>query len=145
MVNLDKWEEIKFEDIQKGDTVRRIVTDKDGFRMEVRGKAAIYKGDVLGGARWLADTNNNWIIARNSFNSFTALMKLYRLREEFTFPTTIGAVIEGDYKNYSPGNPAKQRFIFDGRNWVRPGGLRDSIPYLTSVFKNFKVLSEGVK
>ena len=148
MVNLDKWEKIEFDDIRRGDLIRKIVTDKNGVHFDARGEAHRPRQSFDGSAeRWLSSDENGWIVARRRLTSTTATQALYRRKPKaLDIPENIGAVLVG-YKKRADGlEGTKELFVrLVNKRWVsQRDGFGYSTSYLKELYNIGAVLSEGV-
>ena len=138
IVSQDEWQAIGFFDIKRGDTLRAVYNYKDGSTSDRIG--TVIRIGHLG--CWETESGQPVAMTTDVCEFHGVDRHLYRKRKTFTFPTKMGAVIEGNYRNSVKYQ--KQQFIFDGEQWVRPGGIRDTEEYIQSQFKDLTILSEGV-
>ncbi len=141
MVNLDKWEEITYDDIKIGDEIKRINVHTDGTRAEVIGVVARENFGTFESVRSFA------LVRRHYENSTTELYRRKISQEEidakFVFPEAPGAVIEANQGIYGT-----RRYVHTGLVWHwtdtrYPASLSETD--LRRKGSNFKVISEGIK
>lgn len=138
MVNLDKWEEIEYADIKKGDRVRCIVDQKSVWN-DVRFLASheAFKG-------WCTIEG---IVGAVDPESFAPVnnggRKIYRRKPDpvpaFVFPEVMGAVIEAKLKTETD----RKRFVWDGADWT--DGYRTFGTHDFEHYEDFVTLAAGVK
>ena len=133
MVNLEKWEEISFDDIRKGDRLKRITRHSDGTKAVVSGKAHTLEGNM-----WMS--KHRFKLVDDSMDS-----KLYRRKPKpkpFKFPKGVGAVI--NLGNFGTNIP-----FVHVRGDVWHHGLTSTLYYEDEILSSFPnatpvVVSKGV-
>jgi hypothetical protein len=136
MVNLKKWEEIRFEDIRMNDTLKRITVNSDGTTATVVG-VAIYKSDYLG--TWTTQGSFR-LVDKNSHPNST---KIYRRKAPlFEFPKAHGSVI---HAKWTYGRAVQFILDIDG-NWISLNtGMSYTVQELREKAGDFTVARTGVK
>jgi hypothetical protein len=137
MVNLDKWEKIGRSEIKEGDILKVIANGSDKqykSRAVAHSKTGVPKGY---GDSWMAGALE--LVVSPLADNFTEEIYRRKPKAVFTFPKSLGAVIEGQNKFYG----TKKRFVRTGMGW-NYDGLHYSQTQLETSYKNFVVLSEGV-
>ena len=147
MVNLDKWEKIKFDDIKAGDKIKRANINSDGTRAVVTGK--VHKFQHISGT-WVSKDLFAIVLCPAKYPA-----DLYRRKPKpFKFPGNFGAMIEGSVKtsadSYVIGKcsttAAFQQFVLCQEGmWRNSAGTGFSEKEIRSSFDNLAVLSEGIK
>lgn len=142
MVNLDKWEEISYEDIKIGDKLR-IITIQGDVVNESRATAG-YETPYSG---WYADNHVKFLTRPSEFKPLPGGFRtIYRRKAKpFQLPTGLGAVVEAT-KNDKFSE--RTRFVFADPNdkecsWVADGSWHDPDDMLKR-YKDFVVISKGV-
>jgi len=141
MVNLDKWEEITYDDIKKGDKIRSIVT----------------QGNVVNDTKGIAETHSSWggWYSKDQVKLLThpegfhpaggGGRTIYRRKPKpFVFPEGLGAVVEATHRS---GH--KYLFVHSDpsdihNSWTR-GGDWHSESEILDRFTNPVILSKGFK
>lgn len=144
MVNLDKWEEVQYADIKKGDKVR-VITKQGSVTNDTTGKAdhSAYSG-------WASSDGVVFLSNPERFKPIVGGVRtIYRRKPKpFTLPTGLGAVIEA--MKVSSGSKVKLiladstteslTWIVDGGSWYTSNEIAND-----SRFRDLTVLSEGLK
>lgn len=124
MVNLEKWEEIEYDAIEKGDKILRIVKHKDGTATTAKGVA-----DIKYSSGW--STPDRFTLVRDGDYPFGATMELYRRKPKpFELPTEFGTIITAFPD--SRYDDKRKWLVWDGEDWT--GG--------SSCFRPAEVLSQ---
>lgn len=142
MVDLDKWEEIEFDDIKEGDLIRVITVGKRGDFEAVTDARGIVTGQTWGDD-WSCNGIN--LVKKPGSKGPDFKDTFYRSKPEFEFPTKPLSIIEGTYK-FSSGSNNKSRFIrTEDGGWMgtRDGGRAHAGP-LRSNFKDWTVIFDGI-
>jgi hypothetical protein len=144
MVNLNKWEEIKFEDVQEGDIIKSIVwsdTDKFKTRSVCTSKIGVH-------SRWGGGfgADNLTILTGQLTKDFKRT--IYRRKAKakadppFVFPTAKGAIIAGD----GTANGEVELVNIGAGLWfslTNTGKYTEK--FLSGFLKNLRVVSEGTR
>lgn len=141
-VDLDKWEEITFEDVKKGDKIRVIVTQG-----EVVSDTKAVADYLAGYSGWYARGDVNFLSSPGKFSPIPGgSRKIYRRKPKpFELPTGLGAVVEATRNDKFS---ERTRFVFADPNdkecsWVADGSWHDPDDMLKR-YKDFVVISKGV-
>jgi len=138
MVNLSKWEVIEHDDIREGDLLKIVeVIHKTNRPSKVKTHKGTVTNLFLNGDFDLSDGTEWENVDPTQYNE---TVTCYRRKVVFTFPQNLGAVIEGESRKYG----AKKRFVWNGQSWNYDGLVYNHFQ-LKELYKNFVVLSEGVK
>lgn len=140
MVNLKKWVEVEFEDINLGDELKIV-----RFFFSVEGhdvKKVVSTGTTIrrSGGKWILD-NGVWLNGLPPYPNTDT--KAYRRKERkvvYDFPHNFGAVIEGLDRKTDKAH----RFLWDGHDWSDGVNFFD-VTELKERWGSFVVLSKGVK
>ncbi len=137
MVNLEKWEEIEFEDVREGDIIKAVVwSDTEDFKTKSVCESKIGVHAKWGGGFWAGNLS---ILSGQMTPEFKRTIYRKKLKVVFTFPQNMGAVIEAEGRTFG----SKKRFVWDGHDWT-DGIVTFGREELKNGYKNFVVLSEGV-
>ena len=134
MVNLEKWEEVRFEDLKKGDTVKRITLNSDDTKVTVEG-VIIYKSQYLG--TW--NTRDNFrLVDKNHRPNST---RIYRRKvAPFRFPASYGAMISAKWTH---GRVVKFIRTVEG-TWISLStGMAYTVEELRAKAEDFAVDRQG--
>ena len=142
-VNSNKWEEIKFSDIRRGDMIRTINTHaEDEGVADIRKRVKYYRESSK---QWVTKSGSATVTAPERYRDNGANIRYYRRKpKHFEFPTKAGAVIRGTWKNARQTEDVT--FIHVGYNqWVSLASYMNYTPQevLCGTY-NLKVLSEGI-
>lgn len=142
MVNLKKWEVIEHDDVRVDDLLKIIEVE---HTIKGPSTVTVYKRTVTS----LDDNLDFYLSDGTAWENVdptpdNETVTVYRRKQTpevvFTFPQNLGAVIEGESRRYG----AKKRFVWDEKGWNYSGFPYNHIQ-LKELYKNFVVLSEGVK
>lgn len=131
MVNLDKWEEVEFDDLKLGDKVKRITLNEDGTKAVITGKIKYRDGDMF--------------LSENRFKlvDIVYFHKIYRRKPKpFELPTNLFAVVEGTYRWAQTSKPDKFTLLTTG--WYTENGTRAFPDALIANYVDHKIIFEGV-
>lgn len=141
MVNLDKWEEINYEDVRAGDKIR-VITTQGSVISDTKGVAFAffsYRG-------WISQDDVTLLSSPYRFKPIGGGYRtIYRRKHKvtaFTFPGRFGEVISG------VGRVSGERsgFVHIGRGrYLREGtNVEANVQHLVTYYRDFKLVREGV-
>lgn len=139
MVNLEKWEEVKFGDVKFNDKLKIVLVKKSTDTLTT---TEVYKGKVTSVDHpyfWI-NGGCGWEDKPSARNTTTTIYR--RKPEPFAFPHNLGAVIEGKPKHTSG---SARRYVRLAGRWVQSDGSVAFEDALTANFENWTVLSKGVE
>jgi hypothetical protein len=138
MVNLDKWEEIGYGDIEAGDRLR-VITRQGSVVNDTQGVAHNHTWNG-----WVAENAVKFLNHPDYFKPVEGGSRtIYRRKPKpFTFPDNQLAVIKGVRIGY---DTVVIWFAKTGSGWVHQSGSEYTEDMIRQYFHNFTVEFEGVK
>lgn len=130
MVNLEKWEEVGFFEVKKGDKVKSVHTYADGTKIVREGR--VDHVSVLGS--WVSKDEKVLVVTQRSCEDWGATRTIYRRKPKpFVFPEMAGSIIAGTNK-VSRG---RFDFILSEGSWVKINNRLCDSPYTEDQLRHY--------